>query len=62
MTHPNAIGRIGLTDLHAYARQKPISMGPDSSEGKGKIGKIMVDIEANDKTEFQLNGYLWQKV
>ena len=22
----------------------------------------MVDIEANDKTEFQLNGYLWQKV
>jgi len=37
-------------------------MGPDSSEGKGKIGKIMVDIEANDKTEFQLNGYLWQKV
>ena len=38
------------------------TMGPDSSEGKGKTGKLMVDIEANDKTQFQLNGYLWQKV
>ena len=37
-------------------------MDPTSNEGKGKTEKLMLDIEANDKTEFQLNGYLWQKV
>ena len=37
-------------------------MGQNSNEGKGKTEKLMLDIEANDKSEFQLNGYLWQKV
>ena len=37
-------------------------MGPNSNERKGKTEKLMLDIEANDKSEFQLNGYLWQKV
>ena len=37
-------------------------MGQNSNERKGKTEKLMLDIEANDKSEFQLNGYLWQKV
>ena len=37
-------------------------MCPNSNDRKGKTEKLMLDIEANDKSEFQFNGYLWQKV